>query len=134
MCRPRGESRMRKSVSGFVALGALALAVAVATAQNHGNKSAPSQIVIVFKDGHRQTFNFADIARLEFSGSGAVPVTDVGPTPAGTPPRGHFFGKWEVGDGSGGTFYITLDDNGGAWRSLRRVHGRWVYVNGEARI
>ena len=39
-----------------------------------------------------------------------------------------------MGDGAGNTFYITLDDNGTAWRSLHRVHGKWVYVNGEARV
>ncbi len=125
---------MRKFVVGFAACAVLVLGIATAIAQNHASKTAPGQIVIVFKDGHRQTFNLADVARLEFSGSGGIPIGDVAPTPAGAPPRGHFLGKWEVGDGSGGTFYITLDDNGGAWRSLHRVHGRWAYVNGEARV
>jgi hypothetical protein len=125
---------MRKFVVGFTACAVLILGIATATAQNHASKTPPGQIVIVFKDGHRQTFNLADVARLEFSGSGGIPIGEVAPTPAGAPPRGHFLGKWEVGDGSGGTFYITLDDNGGAWRSLHRLHGRWAYVNGEARV
>jgi hypothetical protein len=125
---------MRKFVVRFAACAVLALGVAAATAQNHASKATPGQIVIVFKDGHRQTFNLADVARLEFSGSGGVPISEAAPTPPGAPPRGHFLGKWEVGDGSGGKFFITLDDNGGAWRTLHRVHGRWAYVNGEARV
>ncbi len=128
------EKTMRKFVVGIAACAALAAGVAAASAQNHASKVTPGQIVIVFKDGHRQTLNLADVARLEFSGSGGVPISDVAPTPPGAPPRGHFLGKWEVGDGSGGTFYITLDDNGGAWRTLHRAHGHWMYVNGEARV
>ena len=103
-----------------------------AIAQNRGSKSTSNQVVIVFKDGHRQAFNLADVARIEFPGG--IPTADAGPTPPGAPPRGHFLGKWEVGDGAGSTFYITLDDDGSAWRSLRRVHGKWAYVNGEARV
>lgn len=103
-----------------------------ATAQARA-KNAAGQVVIVFKDGHRQAFNLTDIARIEFPG-GNAPVADAGPTPPGAPPRGHFVGKWEVGDGAGNTFYITLNDDGSAWRSLHRMHGRWAYVNGEARV
>lgn len=125
---------MRKFVVRFAACAAVVLAVAAATAESHAGKNTPGQIVIVFKDGHRQTFNLADVARLEFSGSNGVPISEAAPTPPGAPPRGHFLGKWEVGDGSGNTFYITLDENGSAWRSLHRVHGHWVYVNGEARV
>ena len=125
---------MRKFVVPFAAFAVLLLAAATLVAQTHTGKNAPGQIVIVFKDGHRQTFNLSDVARLEFSGSGGIPIGDVAPLPPGVPPRGHFLGKWEVGDGSGGTFYITLDDNGSAWRSLHRVHGHWAYVNGEAHV
>jgi hypothetical protein len=125
---------MRKFVVPFAACAVLLLAAATLVAQTHTAKNAPGQIVIVFKDGHRQTFNLADVARLEFSGSGGIPIGDVVPPPPGAAPRGHFLGKWEVGDGSGGTFYITLDDNGSAWRSLHRIHGHWAYVNGEAQV
>jgi hypothetical protein len=68
------------------------------------------------------------------SSPAAQPSPTQAPPPPGAPPRGHFVGKWEVGDGAGNTFYITLNDDGSAWRSLRRVHGKWVYVNGEARV
>jgi hypothetical protein len=125
---------MRKFVVRFAACAVLVLGVTAATAQNHASKNTPGQIVIVFKDGHRQTFNLADVARLEFSGSGGVPISEAAPTPPGAPPRGHFLGKWEVGDGSGGKFFITLDENGSALRTLNRARGHWVYVNGEARV
>ena len=120
-----------RRIFGFACVGALlVLAVASGLGQSNKPRSGAGDIVIVFKDGHRQSFKLADIARVEFPGSG----TDVGEAPAGAPPRGHFFGKWEVGDGSGDTFYITLKENGEAYRSLRDVYGKWVYVNGEARI
>jgi hypothetical protein len=125
---------MRKFVVVTAVCVAMLLGAARATAQTHVSKNAAGQIVIVFKDGHRQSFNFTDVARIEFSGAGGTPVVDAGPTPPGAPPRGHFLGKWEVGDGAGNTFYITLEDDGSAWRSLHRVHGKWAYTNGEARV
>jgi hypothetical protein len=125
---------MRKLVVVWAGCAAILLGTVHVQAQSHANKGNSGQLVIVFKDGHRQTFNFADVARIEFAGTGGVPFADAGATPAGAAPRGHFVGKWEVGDGAGNTFYITLDDNGTAWRSLHRVHGKWVYVNGEARV
>jgi len=120
---------MRKLVALFVVVLALSVPVLSAKAQNRA-KYNPGQVVIVFKDGHRQAFNLSDIARIEFPGG--APVAEA--TPSGAPPRGHFLGKWEVGDGAGSTFYITLNDDGSAWRSLHRIHGKWTYVNGEARV
>jgi hypothetical protein len=122
-------NEMRKLFGLFAA--AVLLSALPVTAQNR-TKNTSDQIVIVFKDGHRQSFNLADIARIEFPGGAAV--ADSGPTPPGAPPRGHFIGKWEVGDGSGGTFFITLNEDGSAWRTLNRSHGHWAYVNGEARV
>jgi hypothetical protein len=92
-------------------------------------KAVPGTIVLVFKDGHRQSFNLADIARVEFPGAAeaAAGSPDV-------PTRGRFFGKWVVGEGNGDTFLITLKDDGEALRSLGDMHGKWTYVNGEARI
>ena len=123
---------MRKFVIGFVASAVMLTGLLPAIAQKRAGANSSGQIVIVFKDGHRQTVNMADIARIEFPGGGVV--ADAGPTPPGAPPRGHFIGKWEVGDGMGNSFYITLNDDGSAWRSLHRVHGHWAYVNGEARV
>jgi hypothetical protein len=97
------------------------------------SKGSSGTIVIVFKDGHRQSFNLADIARVEFPVAAETGGEAASATPL-PPSRGHFLGKWEVGDGSGNNFFITLEENGDAWRSLRHVHGKWAYVDGEARI
>jgi hypothetical protein len=118
----------------FAGTGAmLILSVAAGFGQSGKSKVSANEIVIVFKDGHRQSFNLADVSRVEFSGNSAV-TSDASPVPSGAPPRGHFFGKWEVGDGAGNDFYITLKDNGDAYRSLGDMHGKWSYDNGEARI
>jgi hypothetical protein len=119
---------MRKFVV-IVFIGVL-LSALPGIAQNR-TKSNSDKIVLVFKDGHRQSFNLADLASIEFAGPA---IADSGSTPPGAPPRGHFIGKWVVGDGSGGTFFITLNEDGSAWRTLHRSHGRWAYVNGEARV
>jgi hypothetical protein len=97
------------------------------------SKSSAGTIVIVFKDGHRQTFNLSEIERVEFPG-GASASTESLPYNPSWPPRGRFFGKWEVGDGGNGTFVITLNENGQAHRTLNEIDGHWVYVNGEAQI
>src|ERR1039457_3643562 len=123
---------MRKIVSVAGLVGVLLLLGAGGFAQGKASKSG-GDIVIVFKDGHRQSFKLADIARVEFAGSSTA-VANAGPANPSAPPRGHFFGKWEVGDGTGDKFYITLKENGDAWRSLGDVGGKWVYVNGEARV
>jgi hypothetical protein len=117
-------------VAGVAAV--LMLAVASGFGQSSKGKD-DGNIVIVFKDGHRQSFHLADIARVEFPGASSA-ATDARGTPPGAPPRGHFFGKWEVGDGAGNDFFITLKESGEAFRSLRSMHGKWAYINGEARI
>ncbi|SRR6266568_5266484 len=130
------ENSMRKVVGVAGLAAVLFVAGAGGFAQSKASKGGAGQIVIVFKDGHRQSFNLADVVRVEFPGT---TVADSGaanaPTNGVTPPRGHFFGKWEAGDGNGGTFYITLKEDGNAYRSINgNVHGKWAYVNGEARI
>jgi hypothetical protein len=90
-------------------------------------KAGDGTLVLVFKDGHRQVFNLADIERVEFPSSGIAANSN-----AELPPR--FIGRWKVGDGNGNDFYITLKEGGSAMRSLGDVHGHWVYVNGEAQI
>jgi hypothetical protein len=94
------------------------------------SKSGAGTIVIVFKDGHRQSFNLADIARVEFP-SGNETAESVNPD---RPARGRFVGRWVVGDGNGNTFNIILEEDGQAERSLHEIHGTWAYVDGEARI
>ncbi len=95
------------------------------------SKSATGTIVIVFKDGHKQSFNLSDIVRVEFPGAGEAAAATGS---ANSPSRVRYLGKWECGDGTGSNFYITLLESGDAKRSLGDVHGRWVYIDGEARV
>jgi hypothetical protein len=95
------------------------------------SKSGSGTIVIVFKDGHRQSFKLSDVERVEFPGNAGAP----GETGSvNFPSSARFLGKWEAGDGMGNNFFITLKDSGDAIRSIGNVHGRWVYVDGEARV
>jgi hypothetical protein len=118
---------MRKSigVACFLILFAPAIPAHSATAPATGKGA----IVIVFKDGHRQTFNLSDIERIEFAAGDQTASTN-----PQFPSRKQYLGKWEVGDGAGSTFYISLYDDGEAKRSLRNVRGKWEYVDGEARV
>ncbi len=94
-------------------------------------KGTSGAIVIVFKDGHRQTISLTDIDRVEFAG-GSSPASD-DTFNSRVPSRGRYVGKWECGDGQGNNFYITLNDDGTAFRSIGDVRGHWEYVDGEAR-
>lgn len=118
-------------IAGLAIIGILGISAAVAAPAP--SKTSAGTIVIVFKDGHRQTFNLSDIERVEFPAAvhGAEDTTGVNPQ---LPPRGHYVGRWECGDGAGSTFYIDLKENGEAWRSIGSVRGHWEYVSGEARV
>ena len=122
--------RLIVTVSGLAAM--LFLAIPIGFAKTPPSpKGGPAVIVIVFKDGHRQSFNLSDISRVEFPNS---VDTDAVAGPAGSAFPRHFLGKWEVGDGNGMTFFITLYDNGDAKRSKGDMRGKWVYVDGEAQV
>lgn len=102
-------------------------------ASSLGNAAPPTRpangsVVIIFRDGHRQAFSLSEIDRIEFAGTTVASSGETGP------PRGRFVGKWEVGDGAGNDFTITLNESGDAYRSLGDVHGHWSYVNGEAQV
>ena len=110
-----------------------------------------SSVVIVFKDGHRQSLAVAEIVRIDVKAPASILYKDghrekitaeiehiefgeSGLT-ASTPSRAHFLGKWEVGEGAnGGHFFITLEANGDAKKSLGEEHGTWTWVDGEARV
>jgi hypothetical protein len=120
---------MRHVVSATV-LGIAILFALPATQAQTGSRS--NTLVIVYRDGHRQSLNLNDIERLEFPG--AVPAGLIS-TPG--PSRARFLGKWEVGQGNGDNFYITLRDDGSAQRTMNAIeheHGTWQYVNGEAQV
>ncbi|HWY71377.1 MAG TPA: hypothetical protein VNX88_22110 [Terriglobales bacterium] len=111
---------MRSAVSVLLTLATLT--VATAAMPFAGDES--HSLVIVFKDGRQQTFSMSDIARIEFRSPASQ--SSVG--------RGRFLGKWRVGDGAGGHFFVTLEPTGEAMKSMGAAHGTWTVVDGEARI
>jgi hypothetical protein len=120
---------MHKRFGASVLMIATLFALPAAFAQTG---SRPDTLVIVFKDGHRQSVNLDSIERLEFPAS--VPAGMIS-TPG--PSRARFLGKWEVGQGNGDNFYITLHEDGSATRTMNaldREHGHWEYVNGDAEV
>jgi hypothetical protein len=84
-------------------------------------KPAPT---ILYKDGHREKLR-AEIDHIEFSESAAS---------VAIPGRAHYIGKWEVGEGNGSHFFITLEADGNARKSIGATHGTWTVVDGEARV
>jgi hypothetical protein len=64
----------------------------------------------------------SDIERIDFKTAAASIGAD------------DFLGRWEAGDGSGGTFVISLESNGEASKSIGASHGIWTVVGDEARI
>lgn len=107
-------------------------------------------VVVVYKDGHRQSLAMAEIARIDFKSPASLVYKDGhreklaaeidriefgSPEVAMVPGRSHFLGKWEVGEGNGnGRFFITLEADGAARKSIGSSHGTWTLVDGEARI
>jgi hypothetical protein len=122
---------MRK-IASLVCMAAMFCIAAPASFAKTPAATKSGTIVIVFKDGHRQSFNLAEIERVEFPVTATV-AAETTPESSRLPSRGRFLGKWKVDDGNGNDFNITLYDDGNAHRSLGNVHGKWVYVNGEAR-
>jgi hypothetical protein len=98
--------------------------VAPLAAPKAATQVEPGSIVIVFRDGRQQSFRLADIARIEFNS----------PAEKASAGQARFLGEWKVGDGAGGTFFITLKPDGVARKSLHSVGGTWTVVNGEAHI
>ncbi|MGA2746515.1 MAG: hypothetical protein ABSE44_17610 [Candidatus Sulfotelmatobacter sp.] len=139
---------MRGLTRGVIA--AVTLFVAFAAAAKPALADDRQSIVIVYKDGHRQSLSMAEITRIDVKPPAAIVYKDGHreKLPADIdriefaasdftmmPTRAHFVGKWQVGEGdNGGTFYITLDADGTARKTLGPPHGTWTLVDGEARI
>jgi hypothetical protein len=98
--------------------------VAPLAAPKAATEAESGSIVIVFKDGRQQSFRLADIARIEFNS----------PVEKASPGRARFLGEWKCGNGAGGTFFITLEPDGVARKTLGSEAGKWTVVNGEAHI
>jgi hypothetical protein len=135
-----------------VLFGILLLAATSASlGQGSTSKETRGSLVMVFKDGHRQTFPVADTTRIEFKGADIVVFKDghqqsfalgdvqsfefdISATAAFPMGRNHFVGKWKVGEGNGGHFFITLDADGEARKTIGSSHGTWTVVDGEAHV
>ncbi len=124
--------RLLVSVAGLATMLCLAVPSGYAKTPT-APKCSSGKIVIVFKDSRRLSFTLCDIERIEFPVTAAA-ASESAPINTQLPSRGRFLGKWEVGDGNGFSFYITLEENGDAWRSLHHEHGKWAYVDGEAQV
>lgn len=116
---------MRNRSEVLVILAVLALATASRLSAMAAPQNDKGTIVIVLKNGKQETFNVADVARIEFNTSTSI---------AAAPGRARFFGDWTVGDGTGGTFKITLKPDGSAHKTLGDSGGTWTVINGEAEI
>jgi hypothetical protein len=124
---------MPKVIRAVCVPGVLALGVLLTGVYGVAEKTLEGPaLVVVLKNGKQQSFAMADVARIEFPGA----ASSVGaPTPSDSPGRGHFLGKWELGQGNGSNFYVTLEANGEASKSIgSNRHGTWKVFNGEARI
>lgn len=113
-------------------------------------QSGPDSVTVIYKDGHQRTISLVDVSRIEFKDGAIVFVraghpesiniseiehVDLNGNKVFTPGRNHFVGKWEVGVGvGGGKFFITLEPDGQARKTLGTPNGTWTLVNGEARI
>jgi len=141
----RGLFRIAIVLSGFALLTG-----AIIPAANALSPEDRSPIVVVYKDGHHQSFAAGEIVRLDMK----PPVTivykdghreklradidhiefDESSASVAVPGRTHYIGKWEVGEGNGNHFFITLEANGDAKKSIGSPHGTWTLVDGEAHI
>jgi hypothetical protein len=137
---------MRGLIRVFV--GLLLLTSAAFAKPNPSPANDRDPVVIVFKDGRRQSLAMAEIARIDVKADAIVYkdghreklAADIDRIEFGdsefaaNPSRAHFIGKWEVGDGNHNKFFITLEPDGDARKTLGSSHGTWTLVDGEAHI
>jgi len=142
---------MRGLIRIFTLSAILLLTFAIATQNAHASPADDhNSIVIVYKDGHRQSLASSEVARIDLKDPATIVYKDghhekiraeidriefeESGLSAMMPGRSHFVGKWEVGEGNGGKFFITLEADGEARKTLGSPHGTWTLVDGEARI
>ena len=135
-----------------VLLGILLVASAIGSLGQAASRDPHGSLTVVMKDGRRETIPVAEITKVEFKDADIVVFEERGKksfrmsetqsfefgTSASTafaPGRHRFVGQWRVRQGPGaGDFYITLESNGEAHKTLGADHGTWTVVDGEARI
>ena len=115
-----GSKTMRKGTIMLLVVGTLLLAGCYARAGQISASEDQDKIVIIFKDGHQQSFRVADVARIEFSQS-ARNISTAGSV--------RFVGRWKVGDGGGYLLHYT--EAGGKGREDPGLT-RW-YMDGRQR-
>jgi len=141
---------MRGLIKASVVSGMLLLAFAALASPEAAFGDDRDNIVLVYKDGHRQALATAEIGRIDLKSPAQITYKDghkeklpaeidhieFGPAEMSfLPGRSHYVGKWEVGEGSGNAkFFITLESDGEAKKSIGETHGTWTLVDGEARI
>jgi hypothetical protein len=107
-------------------------------------------LTIVYKDGHQKSFTIPNGSRIDFNAGNmmvssgknvdTIRVSDVARIDFGNSRSiglgmNHFVGKWEFGTGVGNqTFFVTLDRDGHAHKTLGSTNGKWSVVDGEAVI
>jgi len=114
--------------------------------------TAQKQLTVVMTDGHEKTFSIANVSGIEFSKGTmlvkqgghqeSIPVANIvriefNSAAAKSLPlgRNHFIGRWEFGTGVGSqTFFVTLNRDGTAHKTIGSHSGTWTVVDGEARI
>jgi hypothetical protein len=136
---------MAQSRIFFVAVLILTVAL-VCPAQGQSARS----LTIVYRDGHQKSFTIPNGSRIDFNAGKmmvshgkdveTIPVSDVARIDFNSGRlmrfgRNHFIGKWEFGTGAGNqTFFVTLNRDGTAHKSIGSTGGTWTVVDGEARI
>ncbi len=127
----------------------VAIFILTATLMCSAQESAKT-LTVVYRDGHQKIFAIPNGSRIDFNAGNMMvssgknvetirvaDVTRIDFNPGRSIGLGmnHFVGKWEFGTGVGNqTFFVTLDRNGHAHKSLGSSNGTWTVVDGEARI
>src|SRR5260370_40091622 len=70
-----GEAHMRRIIEA-VFFAVLLLTSAIVSLGQSASKDARGLLVVVFKDGHSQSFSLADIVRIEFSAPARIVFRD----------------------------------------------------------
>jgi len=107
-------------------------------------------LTIVYRDGHQKTFTMSSGSRIEFNAGNmrmsqgknveTIRISDVARIDFSSGRSigfgvNHFVGRWEFGTGVGSeTFFVTLDRDGQAHKTIGSHHGTWSVADGEARI
>jgi len=141
---------MRRPITFLLGLLITTLGPIISATAQSERSGEPMSLAITFNDGHHQSIQLDEVSRIEFKSGPLVIFKDgrqqemknvariefsseTKNLPFG---RNRFVGKWEVGVGAfgAGHFFITLEPNGEARKTLGSSHGTWAVVDGEARI